>query len=505
MDCPTCKLPAIPKTFYECEGGHSWWVPNPGPQTRFLTCRANEVLYGGAAGGGKSAALTMLPLRWHEHRSFKSLILRRETSQLEEMVDLAKIWYRVADERMHGASKGGSYHFTFSSGAKIQFNHCKDVSDAFNYQGKQFQVIGFDELTHFEWVQYQELKSRVRGAHQGLPRYLRATSNPGGPGHEWVMKRWGPWLDPDFEAEGIVRRYLDEYEVDENGKRVLVRRPIPAFESGQIAWIERRGSEDVYLAKRPAIIDPAIHGSRTFIGAKLSDNRVLTTNDPGYERNLNDLDIVRREQLKSGNWLIRPAKGLYFKRAWWRLCEVAPSGGVRLRYWDRAASEDPTADWTVGVRMIRLGDLYWVDDVVRMRGSPGEVEQTILATAELDGKSTMQVLELDPGSAGKSEAFQYSKLLAGFNVRFRRPSGDKVTRASTFSAQVEAQNVHLLKGRRWLEPYIQELEGFPEDTHDDQVDASSGAFNTLLVLGGGSSKASGGHRRTPEQTDIPLG
>lgn len=490
MLCPTCNKPSIEGTFYECENDHAWWAPNPGPQMRFLECNAHEILYGGAAGGGKSAALVMAPLRWVGHPFFKGLLLRRETSQLEELIDLARVWYPRIDPGAHGAFKGGSYHWQFSSGAKIQLNHCKDPKDAFNYTGKQYQWIGFDEVTHFLWEQYQEIKSRCRAAHQGLPRHLRSTSNPGGDGHEWVFRRWGPWLNPKFIEEngdcGLERRLASDGETD-----------LPPLLSGQVVYVEKVGeSERFYLAK-PANYDPKLHNTRTFIGAKVTDNAVLMANDPGYVRNLADLDPVRRAQLETGDWLIKPAKGLYFKRAWWKTFDVAPAQGIRVRYWDRAASEDPTSDWTVGVRMIRVGDTYWIDDVVRIQASPGEVEATILMTAELDGKGTMQCLELDPGQAGKAEAFQYSKLLAGFDVRFPRPTGDKVTRASTLSAQVYAGNVHLMIKRPWTEQFIQELEGFPEDKHDDCVDAASGAFNILLILGGGSNKAAGVRKMTP--------
>ncbi len=509
MHCPICKEPAIDRTFYECLNGHSWWAPNPGPQTRFLECGAHEVLYGGAAGGGKSAALVMTPLPWISHPRFRGIILRRETTQLKELIDLSRRWYPIADPGARAVQEGGALEWRFSSGAKQSFNHCKDPKDAFNYQGREFQLIGFDELTHFVWEQYQELKSRVRASVPGLPRYLRSTSNPGGDGHEWVFVRWGAWLNPEFETDTLKPRKVHTELVDaKTGAKVIHEASLPPLKSGEVAWIEKKGDVEIFLAEKPKIVDPAVHGSRTFIGAKVTDNRVLMINDPGYVRNLKDLDPVRRMQLEMGDWLVKPAKGLFFKRAWWKLCDAVPAKGLRVRYWDRAASEDQRADWTAGVLMVRIDDEYWIENVVRCQDNPGIVEKTILMTAELDklkyGNDVMPVLEMDPGQAGKAEAYQYAKLLSGFPLQFRKPTGDKLTRARPYSAQVFAGNVHLMKAE-WTERFIQEHEGFPEGTNDDQVDSGSGAYNTLFLLGGGSKKAAGVRAPPPNPEETPLG
>lgn len=175
---------------------------------------------------------------------------------------------------------------------------------------------------------------------------------------------------------------------------------------------------------------------------------------------------------------------LYFKRAWIKFVDAVPAKGMRVRYWDRAGSEKDRSDWTVGLRMIRVGDLFYIDDVVRMRGDPGEVQDTIVNTATMDGKDVMQVLELDPGQAGLVEMNGLIKALKGFNAQPWRPTGDKVVRASAVSPQVRAGNVFLLK-RPWNEAFISELESFPDDTQkDDQVDALSGAFSVLVSQGG---------------------
>lgn len=467
--CPTCGAEALPKTFYECPGGHRWWAPNEGPQTLFYATRAHEVLYGGSAGGGKTAALVALPLQYIAHPAFRGLILRRTTPELMDLMDKARDLYPACVEGAEAKSTGGGCIWHFPSGAKIQFNHCQHEDDAFKYQGREFHFVGFDELTHFTLKQYQEIKSRVRASVAGLPRHLRCTTNPGGDGHEWVMGKWGAWLDPKFEAEGLSPRFDEP-----TGTR------LPPLAAGQVAWVEKTLDGDRWHLTRPANYDPSTTASRMFIPAALTDNPALIANDPGYVRNLMDLDPVRRAQLLQGNWLARPARGLYFKRSAAQLVDATPAfeqGVQRVRYWDRAASVD--GDWTVGVRMARTRDgLFWVEDVVRFRAIPAEVEARIKQTARLDGVKVMVLLEQDPGQAGTFEIAHYIRQLAGFHVKAVRKTSDKLTAAGPASAQWMVGNVRIVVGA-WTEAYLSELEAFPESAHDDQVDATSGAFNYL--------------------------
>ncbi|MDO4264546.1 MAG: phage terminase large subunit [Deinococcus sp.] len=165
----------------------------------------------------------------------------------------------------------------------------------------------------------------------------------------------------------------------------------------------------------------------------------------------------------------------------------APIEARRIRYWDRAApapSPDNTdPDWTRGTLLsLTVDGLIWVEDVVSLRGSPGEVESAILATAEADWARYPGIItgiEQDPGSAGKSEVHSYVKKLARFNPRAYRPTGDKVVRFKPFSAQAEQGNVRVVKGA-WNAEWFSELEAFPKKgVHDDQVDSVSGAYNAL--------------------------
>ena len=162
-----------------------------------------------------------------------------------------------------------------------------------------------------------------------------------------------------------------------------------------------------------------------------------------------------------------PVDAIHWVRAW-DLASTTPKQGT-----------DP--DWTVGTRMgkDRAGRFY-IGDVVRMRGSPDEVEATIVNTAARDGKKVRISIPQDPGQAGKSQVLYLSKKLAGYRVSSSTETGDKVTRAEPMAAQINVGNVSMLKAP-WNDALVAEMRIFPNGTHDDQVDAGSRAFNELTA------------------------
>ena len=171
-----------------------------------------------------------------------------------------------------------------------------------------------------------------------------------------------------------------------------------------------------------------------------------------------------------------------FKRHWFEIVGAAAAGGRRIRFWDKAATEDG-GDYTVGVLMSEFGGVYFIEDVVRGQWSTFNRESMIRQTAVLDNAKWPQVvtwLEQEGGSGGKDSAKVSIKNLAGFSVKAETATGDKETRAEPFANQAEAMNVKLVKAD-WNEDYLIELGGFPNGKHDDQVDASSGAFNKLAL------------------------
>ena len=179
-----------------------------------------------------------------------------------------------------------------------------------------------------------------------------------------------------------------------------------------------------------------------------------------------------------------PGDGTLFKTALLGTVDALPAGCKLVRAWDLAATKklgtrDP--DWTVGALLAKTPDGAWVIvDMVRLRGAPEEVEATILATAQRDGRGVRISLPQDPGQAGKSQVLYLTKKLAGWRVDSSPETGDKMTRAAPFASQVNVGNVALLRGA-WNRPLIEELGGFPAATHDDQVDALARAFAALMA------------------------
>ena len=483
------------------------WAAQPGPQQDFYNSTADEVLYGGAAGGGKSSAVVALPLRWAALPHYRALVLRRETPQLVDLLDKARGIYRNGVAGAYRGAypaaefRGDKGLWTFPSGAQVRFNHCQLDKDAFDYQGHEYPTIIFDELTHFTEQQYLEIKSRNRSGVAGTPCYTRATTNPGGPGHGWVFKRWAPWLDPaavlpDW-AEDVV--WTDGVTRTVRGTGLPPRvaldgRPLPPAPGGTVLYVAKVGDAERF-STTPFVVDrvsdtDVAATSRTFIPARLSDNPALLRSDPGYRAKLRDNDPVRRAQLEDGNWLVKKGECLFFRREWFEFVDEVPASARRCRAWDLAATEpgpgNPDPDWTAGVRLaLDAAGSFYIDDVVRFRAGPGAVQPRIKATAELDGRACQIRLPQDPGQAGKDQAAAYVRLLSGFRVRTKPVTGDKETRAGLVSAQAHPQSTGGTTGRikikraPWNEALLQELEDFPMGPHDDQVDALSDAFDEL--------------------------
>ena len=173
-----------------------------------------------------------------------------------------------------------------------------------------------------------------------------------------------------------------------------------------------------------------------------------------------------------------PLEGGMFKRNWIRYGDRFPDHARRVRYWDKAATSGG-GDWTVGVLMAEDEGRYCVEDVVRLQGSPQEVQARVRATAEMDGWDVSIRMEQEPGSSGVDVIDLYARrILQGYDFRAEKVTGDKATRANGLAAAMEAGNVDLVRAH-WNRDLVDELSEFPLGEHDDQVDAMSGAFREL--------------------------
>ena len=444
--------------------------PQEGPQTQFMATPANVCIYGGAAGGGKSYGLLLSPLRYKNVPGFGCTIFRRNFNQIfsqgglwDESMQIYR-GIRGADPKI----ARGQWWFRDKDGnivSKVTFAHIERDEDVHKWQGAQICEIGFDELTHFSEKTFFYMLSRNRST-CGVTPFVRATCNPDA--DSWVAKFIEWWIDKDTG-----------YPIQER--------------SGKIRWFIRR-NETLYWANTRQELweqfDLQTEEERqeprsvTFIASKLQDNKELLRVNPGYLANLKALSVIERERLLNGNWKIKAAAGLFFKRTQLGdILDKVPNDVIRwVRCWDLAATEkteDGDPAYTSGVLIgKRKNGRYVIADVINRQMSASDVRKTIKLTAQADRAAYKRVrirLPKDPGQAGKEQAESYIKYLAGFDVKTVAETGSKEARAEPMAAQWQAGNFDLVAGP-WNEEYLLQLENFPDGKFKDMVDASANGF-----------------------------
>lgn len=201
------------------------------------------------------------------------------------------------------------------------------------------------------------------------------------------------------------------------------------------------------------------------------------------EEQVKELESSLGEYAVAGQLQQRPAprKGGLFKPDQLQVVDAAPAGEIKwARGWDLASVTDD-GDWTAGGKLGRLADgRFVIGDMAHFQRGPDERDAAIVNTAGLDGKSVRVSIPQDPGQAGKTQVAYLTRLLAGFKVVSSPETGDKVTRAEPFAAQVNVGNVLMVR-RPWNEALLNEMRMFPNGAHDDQVDALSRAFAEVMA------------------------
>ena len=214
-------------------------------QKAFLDATETEVLFGGAAGGGKSYGQLIDALLFAlRYPGSRQLLLRRTYPELERsLIRTARDLFPAELFRYSVSEHTGR----FANGSLLDFGHCATDGDVYQYQSAEYDVVRFDELTHFTKFQYLYLISRIRGAN-GYPKQIKSSTNPGGVGHAWVKERF---IDPAPFGTSFL---------GEDGSR------------------------------------------RIFLPARIEDNRVLLAKDPDYRRRLEVLPREERRALLLGEW-----------------------------------------------------------------------------------------------------------------------------------------------------------------------------------------------------------
>ena len=222
-------------------------------QKQFIDARENEVLFGGAAGGGKSYGQIVDALLFAlKYPGSKQLILRRTFSELDK--SLIRTSLGLYPKEIYNFNSS-SHTGRFINGSCIDFGYCANENDVYQYQSAEYDCIRFDELTHFTEMQYVYLISRVRGTNP-FPKQIKSSTNPGGVGHSWVKSRF---VDPAPSGESFI------------GKGEM---------------------------------------SRVFLPSLLRDNSFLNKRDPSYRLRLEALPEKEKKALLHGDWNI--FEGQYF-------------------------------------------------------------------------------------------------------------------------------------------------------------------------------------------------
>jgi len=340
-------------------------------------------------------------------------------------MDRAKTWLRGTGAIWNQGEKV----FTFPSGARLYFGYLARDKDLENYQGSEYQFVGFDELTQFTAAQYSYLFSRLRRLVDfPVPLRVRGATNPGSIGHQWVKDR----------------------------------------------FISPRSAE------------------RPFISSRLFDNPGLDIEAYRKSLGRMH-DKVTQKQLEEGDWDIEAGGNYFKRSDFLiDSLRVIPKGACRwIRIWDLAGTEpteeNPDPDYTAGVLIGTDGVNVYIKDIKHARMTPKRVERMIAKTARRDGYDVEVWFEQEPGASAKHTIDNFRRnVLRGYTVRAFRPRSKKGDRAKPFSSAVEGGDV-LLVGEGWDKTsFIDEavlFTGKDGGAHDDRIDAASLGYIILTRTG----------------------
>ena len=336
-------------------------------QLAFLQADATEVLFGGAAGGGKSYGQLVDALRYAiRYPHSKQLILRRTYAELDK--SLIRVSLGLFPQEIY--SYNASQHVgKFKNGSIIDFGYCATENDVFQYQSAEYDVIRFDELTHFTEFQYVYLISRLRGAN-GYPKQVKSSTNPGGVGHMWVKARF---IDP---------------------------------------------------APPATVFAGADGGTRIFIPSKIDDNLFLSEGDPDYKKRLLALPEHQKRALLHGDWNI--FEGQYFPEFSEdvHVCDPFPIPQDWRRYRTVDYGLDRLA--CLWIAIAPDGDLYVYRELCESGLIISDAAKRI---TEYNGKDKIYATLAPPDLWNRSQETGKSKaiLFAEGGILFTRSSNDRET------------------------------------------------------------------------------
>lgn len=460
-----------------------------------MNVKADVIVFGGAAGSGKSRLLLLRPLQHIDDPNFTGIIFRRTQEALKKGGSVwpeSKKLYRPLKTKCNEKDRK---HY-FDSGAVLAFDGLQHVGDEENnYQGSQFSFIGFDEGTHYEESQILYLIGRLRSDAEN-DSYCMITCNPDP--DSWLLK-WVEWyLDeegyPIREKGGTIRYFItiDDSPVFADSEEELIKNfPEQCFVT------DDKGEKHKVIS------------TYTFIDGTIYDNPALIRQEPKYLAKLKGQSRVNQARLLHGNWYAREEGSNYWKRDWCKN-KKAPINAVSVRAYDKAGSEPSEVykypDFTASIKLSKNREgFYYIqgsfhpdfkddgsDILGRFRKRAGARDALILAQAQDDGTDIKIVLPQDPGSAGKTEYQEAAKRLVteGFVVK-QDPmptQKSKLKKFEPFASACENGLVFIdestFPNKKTLEAFYKELEAFDGERStgirkDDWCDTIATAFNFL--------------------------
>lgn len=402
---------------------NQWMTHKPTPkQAAFLSLDHLEALYGGAAGGGKSDAMLMAALQYVDVPHYAAILFRRTYADLAlpgALMDRAAEWLQGTAAKWNGGTKT----WMFPSGATISFGYLERDADKYRYQGAEFQMIGFDELTQFQETSYRYLFSRLRRLEGSeIPLRMRGASNPGGEGHQWVYERF------------IV------------------------------------GGRDA---------------GRLFIPAGIDDNPHIDKAE--YLRSLSELDEITRMQLLQGLWVTDPTGKPFLAEWWekgrnrYYLKDERIKNQMAARWisWDTALKDENENAYTACV----VGELtpdyrLVIREVWRDKMQFPFLPDAILQRAQkwnYDGRLQAVIIEDKASGTSAYQTLMHTapQWLRDILIAFQ-PTGDKGTRGGQAAVWCKRDCVMLPfpdNDAAWLYDFEAELFNFPLSVFKDQADA----------------------------------
>lgn len=438
--------------------------PQPGPQERFLETEADICIYGGGAGGGKTAGLILETLRNYDNPQFMAVIFRRTTVQI---TNPGALW----DESERFFAPLGArpiqtkLRWVFPSGMSVKLAHMELEKDRYAWQGAQIPLICFDELTHFTESQFFYMLSRNRSL-CGVRPYVRATCNPDSA--SWVRKFIDWWIDKDTgisipERSGVLRwmyRYKDALRF---------------FDS------EVEARADIVDKSLPQEIVPK---SVTFLAASVHDNKILMEADPGYLANLYALPLIEREQLLGGNWNISANQGI-LKTEWLRYYRLDALPSVVRWSWsvDTAVKEGTHNDFSVAQLWAECADGYYLVKQWRAKVPYPELKAQMQIMFSANKASEVLIEDKQSGQQliqdfKRGTTFPVIPMMPGKNMALK-----KIERMNYVSTLFEAGKVYIPEDAEFTEDVKLEWISFPNGDHDDQCDAMTQYLTRRLLDG----------------------